>query len=167
MDTLFAIPIIVFATMLQIGIVSQITLINGTADLVLIVIIAWTLQNNSRKVWFWSILAGVIVGYISAAPAFIPLVSYIFATGIAVIIKKRLWQTPLIAMFFIILLTTILQQSMTVLTLQIQGVAISFRDSLTLITLPSVLLNLLISIPVFYLIKDIARWLYPLEVENE
>jgi len=104
---------------------------------------------------------------LSAVPAFIPLVSYIFATGIAVIIKKRLWQTPLIAMFFIILLTTILQQSMTVLTLQIQGVAISFRDSLTLITLPSVLLNLLISIPVFYLIKDIARWLYPLEVENE
>ncbi len=43
--------------MLQCGVVSRLNLLHGSADVVLLVVIAWCLQR--RKNWFeWSIIGG-------------------------------------------------------------------------------------------------------------
>jgi len=39
-------------------------------------------------------------------------------------------------------------------------------DSFTLVILPSALLNLLFSIPVFWLTRDLSRWVNPVEEEE-
>ena len=46
MDTLIAFPVILVAIVLQTTIVSRLTLINGTADVVLLVVVAWSLQDG-------------------------------------------------------------------------------------------------------------------------
>jgi len=40
-------------------------------------------------------------------------------------------------------------------------------DVIGLITLPSLLLNMLFSIPIYVFIRDLARWVYPVEEYDE
>jgi len=48
----------------------------------------------------------------------------------------------------------------------ITGVMLPIGDSLSLVILPSVFLNLLFSIPVYTLVTDLANWVYPTEKET-
>jgi hypothetical protein len=45
------------------------------------------------------------------------------------------------------------------------GVSMSLTQVLNLILLPSLLLNLILAIPVYSIMHDLARWLYPEELE--
>ena len=47
--------------------------------------------------------------------------------------------------------------------LRILGTPFLLADVMSLITLPSLLLNMLFSIPVYTFMRDLARWVYPEE----
>jgi len=47
--------------------------------------------------------------------------------------------------------------------LSILGTPFSFGDVAGSITLPSLLLNMLFAIPVYAIMRDLARWVYPSE----
>jgi hypothetical protein len=51
------------------------------------------------------------------------------------------------------------------LYLRVVGTPLPLLETLNLIILPSTILNLLLSIPIFALIKDFAEWLYPEEID--
>jgi hypothetical protein len=54
----------------------------------------------------------------------------------------------------------------TILVLSLLGTSLPLDDSLGLVVLPRVLLNLLISIPVYAVVRDLAQWVSPVkEVE--
>ena len=61
MVTLLAIPIFVFLGIFQTSVVSRLPLLHGTADLVLLVVIAWSLQERVRTAWQWALMAGLVV----------------------------------------------------------------------------------------------------------
>jgi hypothetical protein len=64
-------------------------------------------------------------------------------------------------MFSITFLGTIIVSLLSIVTLRIMGVPLPISDVLGLLTLPSVLLNMLIAIPVYAVMRDLARWVYP------
>ena len=49
---------------------------------------------------------------------------------------------------------------------EILGSPIVFSEALGLVILPSMLLNLLLAIPVFFLMRDLARWAFPSSEEE-
>ena len=68
-------------------------------------------------------------------------------------------------MFTVSFVGTLFMHLLSLITLRLSGDPLPFGDSLSLITLPSILLNLFLAIPVYSLLRDLAGWLYPLEVE--
>ncbi|HZU87496.1 MAG TPA: hypothetical protein VFF78_08435, partial [Anaerolineaceae bacterium] len=56
---------------------------------------------------------------------------------------------------------TLLQHGVSIVFLNLADWQIPVIDSLTLITLPSVLFNLFLSLPVFVLLNALARTVYP------
>jgi hypothetical protein len=48
-----------------------------------------------------------------------------------------------------------------VVVLQFSGVELPVSDVLGLVMLPGVLLNMLLAIPVYAVMRDLARWVYP------
>ena len=62
-------------------------------------------------------------------------------------------------------LATLIAQSITVAVLLIGGTSIPVIEAFYLITLPSVLLNLLVAVPIYALMGDLADWLYPETIE--
>lgn len=153
------------ALMLQSAVISRINLLYGSADLVLVILAAWALQERINTAWQWALAAGALVGFVSGLPWFVPLAGYLLVVGVARLLQRRVWQAPLLAMFTVSFVGTLFMHLLSLITLRLSGDPLPFGDSLSLITLPSILLNLFLAIPVYSLLRDLAGWLYPLEVE--
>jgi hypothetical protein len=152
--------------MLQTAVISHLTLLHGTADLVMLVLIAWALQERVETAWLWALFGGIITSYVTALPLYIPLVSYLVITGIARLLQRRIWQAPVLAMFVTAVTGTFINHLLSMGALDINGVPISWLDGISLVTMPSALLNLILALPVYALVSDLANWVYP-PVEEE
>ena len=163
MKNLIGIPVLALAFMLQTAVVSRITLLSGAADLVLLILVAWALQEQVQSSWQWAVLAGLMAAFISGLPPLTLMVAYLLAVGLARYVIYQIWQTPVLALFSVTFFSTLILHLITYLALLFRGASITFGDVLALITLPSVFLNLLLALPVHSLIRDLALWVYPAE----
>ena len=64
-------------------------------------------------------------------------------------------------MFGVCLFGTVSMHAATLAVLGLSGTVLPLGQSISLVTLPSVILNLLLGIPVFYWSRDLAAWVYP------
>ncbi|MFH2102620.1 MAG: hypothetical protein ABIJ39_04605 [Chloroflexota bacterium] len=158
---LVSIPVLGLAVMLQLAIISRVPLLSGTADLILVVLAAWGLQQKVRVAWIWGLVAGLMVGFVSALPWYIWLISYLGVSAAAQALKRRVWQAPLLAMFTITLLGSLVIHMLSFIAIRLSGNPLPLAEAFTLITLPSTLLNMLLALAVFPIMRDLANWLYP------
>lgn len=165
MANLIAIPLLVVLSVVQTAIVNRLPLLHGTADVMLLTISAWALNERVTSAWFWAVLGGALISFISATPYYAPLLGYLAITLIARLLRRRIWQTPILAMFVVTFMGTFIMHALYALTLFVQGISVDWRVSLNLITLPSLLLNMLLAIPVYAVVSDLAEWVYPVELE--
>jgi len=165
MATLLAFPILGILLVLQSAILSQIPLLQGTTDLVLLALVAWSLQRRVRTAWQWGIIGGLLVGFVSAVPFVVYIIGYSLTVGFALLLRQRIWQVPLLAMFIATFFGTLAIQLSTLVAMRVSGTTLPVGTSINLIILPSVLLNLLLALPFFTLFTDLANFLYPEELE--
>lgn len=165
MAIIIAIPILSMLVILQSAIVSQVHLIHGSADLVLLALIAWAVQQRVTTAWHWCAIGGLLVSIASAMPPGTVLIGYLLATGVALALRQRVWEVPFLAMITATFVGTLITQAIAIFTLNFSGIPIPWNQAFNLITLPSALLNLALAIPMFALIGDLANWLYPEEIE--
>jgi cell shape-determining protein MreD len=131
------------------------------ADLPLVMLAAWALQENVDSSWHWAAALGVLVGFVSAIPWYVPVFSYLVVVAMAQMLQRRVWQAPLLAMFTVTFLGTVFLNVLSFLVLSIGGVMMPAEDVLGLLVLPGVLLNMLLAIPVYAIMRDLSRWVYP------
>lgn len=162
---IIAIPILGGLMILQTGIVSRLPLLQGTPDLVMLAIIVWALQKRVQTAWHWCIIGGLIYSLASALPVGVPLLCYALVTWLAQIFKQRIWQVPILAMYLMVLLGTLIIHAISYTSLVLAGDPLRLVDAFNLVTLPSLLLNLLFALPVYAIITDLSRWVYPEELE--
>jgi len=160
-----AFPVLVLALMLQTAVFSRINLLYGSADIVLVILAAYALQERVTTSWQWALVGGVLVAFVSGLPWFVPLAGYLLIVGLARLLQRRVWQAPLLAMFAVSFIGTLMMHFLSIFSLRLMGDPLPVGESFSLITLPSILLNLLLAIPVYAGMRDLAGWLYPAAVE--
>jgi hypothetical protein len=163
---LIAAPFLGILTILQSAILSRIPLLKGQADLMLLALVGWALQARVRGTWFWVLLGGGMAALTSAMPFGVFLAGYSITTALALILKRRVWKVPFLAMVASVFLGTLIIDTISFITVSLQGVSLKFLEVFNLIVLPSLLLNLLLCVPMYILIKDMAGWLNPEELKR-
>ena len=161
MRNLVAVPVILLTVILQSAVISRVYLLSGSADLPLVMLAAWALQDGVDSAWHWAIATGLLVGFVSGISWVVPFSGYITVVVLAYVFQRRVWQAPLLAMFSITFIGTIIVGLLSVGALRFSGVDLPLSDVLGLVMLPSVLLNMLLAIPVYAVMRDLARWVYP------
>jgi rod shape-determining protein MreD len=162
---LLAFPILALVVVLQTTIVSRLQLLSGSADLMLVVLASWALQEQVDTAWHWAILGGFMMAALSGLPFLATILGYLAVVGLARLVIKRVWELPIVAMFFVTFLGTLIFQLISYSALLISGEIIPANDVFSLIILPGVLLNLLIAIPINTVMRDLAFWMYPMKEE--
>ena len=161
MRNLVAIPVILLTVILQSAVISRVYLLSGIADLPLVMLAAWALQEGVDSSWHWAIATGLLIGFVSGISWVVPLAGYMTVVLLAYLFQRRVWHAPLLAMFSITFLGTIFVSLLSVGVLRFADVPLPLSDVLGLVTLPGVLLNMLLAIPVYAVMRDLARWMYP------
>lgn len=161
MRNLIAVPVILLTVILQSAVISRVYLLSGIADLPLVMLAAWALQDGVDSAWHWAIATGLMIGFISGISWVVPVAGYIAVVVMAYLFQRRVWQAPLLAMFTITFLGTILVSFLSMAVVRFSGVELPMSDVLGLVMLPGVLLNMLLAIPVYAVMRDLARWVYP------
>jgi hypothetical protein len=161
MGYFLAFPVLTIMIMLQMAIFSRLMLLHGTADLIMLSVAAWTLQERVQSGWFWALLATVFIAYVSVVPPVIPLIGYFGVMGVARLLQIRIWQTSILAMFIVTIVGTVIQHLISIIVLNVADWPIPFFESLAQVTLPSILFNLFLALPVYVLLNALARVVYP------
>jgi hypothetical protein len=91
----------------------------------------------------------------------VPVVAYVAVVVMAYLFQRRVWQAPLLVMFSITFIGTIAVSLLSFAVLRLSDVPLPFDEVFGLVVLPGVLLNLLLAIPVYAVMRDLARWVYP------
>ena len=158
-----AIPVMLVLTILQITAVSRIVLFNGTADLVLLAVAAWGVRERGKNVFLWAFIGGLLISFTSAMPLFTPIIPYMVIALIARIFQDRLWQAPILSLIIVVFVGTLFQHIFNIVLIQLDGVNLGFIESIQTVTMPSLLLNFFFLFPIYVLISDIGKWVFPEE----
>jgi rod shape-determining protein MreD len=150
---------------LQSTIVSTMPLLNGMADLILLFIIAWALQDRVENVWWWCLLGGIFASLYSALPFGVYIAAYLVCAALTRLLKRRIWKAPFIAMMAATFISTLIVNLIAFTVRTVSGVNLPVISVLNLIILPSLLLNLLLALPIYSITRDMAIWLYPEELK--
>ncbi len=161
MRNLVAVPLLIVAVVVQSAIIPSFALLSGYTDLLLVLLAAWALQEGVDTGLQWALLAALMMSIVSHLPWYIYVAGYLGIVLLARVLQKRVWQVPMLAMFTVTFLGTVFMHLLTFVYLRLFGHSISFSDAMGLVTLPSLLLNLLVAIPVFGMMRDLARWVFP------
>lgn len=163
MRTLTGLVLLLGAALLQTTLVSRITLLQGSADLVLLMMVTWMLQPGVEPDWKWGIPAGLMVGYATALPDWVMWIGYVAAAGICQLLRLRIWQGRLLSLVSSVLFGTLAIHVVTLLYLFLSAHPIDALEALNLITIPSMLLNLILVLPVNAIITELNKLVSPVE----
>ncbi|HEY59891.1 MAG TPA: rod shape-determining protein MreD [Anaerolineae bacterium] len=160
MATLIAIPIMLIVSVLQMASISRLPLLNGNADLILLTILSWGLNEKAKNVYFWAAIAGLLVSFISALPFPVPVLIYLIVAWISRQVHGRIWQSPILAMLIVTFFSTLMQHVITIIFLQVTDVPVYFLVSMKEVTVPSLVFNLLLAVPLYLVVSNLSRWVY-------
>lgn len=163
MRNLIAFPLLGLAVLLQTSVVSQVQLLSGYADLPLVLLAAWSLQDRVDSAFHWGAVTCLFISFISNLPLPVTILGYVGLVLLARILQQRVWQAPLLAMFSVVFLGTLFFHVLSFIVLVFLGTPLVFADVVGLITLPSLLMNMLLAVPVYALMRDLSYWVYPVE----
>lgn len=163
MRNLIAFPLVGLAVIVQSSAVSQVRLLSGYADLPLVLLAAWALQDRVESAWHWGALTCLFAGFISGMPVPVVITGYLGVVFLARVLQRRVWQAPLLAMFSVVFLGTLFFHVLSFIVLSFLGTPFVFGDVMGLVTLPSLLLNMLLAIPMYAFMRDVSYWVYPAE----
>ncbi len=163
MAILMAFVVFIPLLMIQVGILTNLPLLQGYPDLILLAILAWSLQPSVRTAWQWGLIGGILMTLVSAMPLGVYFGAYTLSVGCALLIRRMVWRIPFLTMLTMTIVGTFLTYSLGFLALELLGRELSLGYTFRAIFIPSVLYNLLFAIPIYALIGELAKWIYPVE----
>ena len=158
-------PILILLLILQMTIGRNIQLVGGSVDLILLWLVCWGLHRQGKNVWYGALFAGLILTFASAVPWYVSFLSCFFAAGMSRYFSKRFWHNPLIALFIVTFVSSLFGILLQYAVLAFLNGNMGWGVSLTHVIIPSVFMNLILALPVYAIVHDMSRWMYPAEVE--
>lgn len=160
-EIIAAVVLLGIALILQTTIGSQITLLEGPANLVLLTYLSWVLRKEVSGHWQWGMIAGLWIGFASELPVWLPVSSYLLITAIIQQVKSRIWELPIISLFASTLLGSIFILFIEWTFVFLSGSPITIGNAFNLVILPSMILNIVIVFPIYALMGEVTVRIYP------
>lgn len=163
MAVLMAFLVFIPLLVIQIGILSNLPLLQGYPDLILLAILAWSLRPEVRTAWQWGVIGGLLMTLVSAMPVGVYLIAYLLVVAIAQMTRRMIWRLPFLTMLVMTIIGTFLTEVVSLVVLQLIGRDLPIGFVFGTIFIPSVLYNLILALPIYAVIGELARWVYPVE----
>jgi rod shape-determining protein MreD len=157
MGTLWSIPLIVVAVVLQSTVMPQLRILGGEPDLVFLLVLSWSINGRLEQNVAWSFFGGIAQDLLSAAPAGASVIGLILIVFGIDRLRQQLYHIGFLWIVALVLVGTFVQKTMFMMVAAFGGFTIYPLENLTYVILPTIAYNLLFIWPIYWLIRRIQR----------
>lgn len=151
---------------LQSAIISYIPLLEGTPNLVLLAIVAWSLTGRAREAMILGLLGGIFLDMLSGFPLASTSISLILIAHLVSLLEGGFWETNFFTPLVATLMASLVYFALTILFLLLSGRSFDLTASLSRVVLPSLFLNLILALPVYHMAEWVSKVLNPSRVST-
>ena len=127
----------------------HVTIMGVKPDLVLLMVISWSLLRGAQEGMIWALIGGIGLDLLSGAPFGTFTVILVILSLLAGLGELSVFRTHLALPLVATLIATLAYDLFFLLLLQMKGASIAWADSLIKVVLPSTLFNVSLS-PLVY-----------------
>lgn len=168
MANFVGIPILLVAAVVNATIMPELRLGNGTADLVLLMVLSWALLADVRDAMLWAVIGGVLQDLLSIAPPGTSALGLVVVAFAADALFGNVSRGNLLAPLLVAAAGTGVYQMITLFLLRMLGLsAVGIGQGLVYVTLPATILNVLLILPVYRLMGAVHRRAFPVRARIE
>jgi rod shape-determining protein MreD len=164
MAYLVGLPLLALAAVLEATLLSQLRLFGGTVDLVLLLVLNWTIVGEWRGGAIWALMGGLCLDLLSGGPFGANALGLVLVAYGASLSEGRFWNSHVLLPLASVLLGTVVYHLVYLSALAVTGHTVAWSLSLSQVTLPTALLNTLLMLPVYQFVRWLHSVLYPAAV---
>jgi rod shape-determining protein MreD len=161
---LIGLPLLALAAVVQATVLSLLHVGGGTVDLVLLLALSWTLIGEWQGGALWGLMGGLCLDLLSGGPVGAHALGLVVVAYLASLSEGRFWRSHVLLPLATVLLCTVLYHLLYLGVLAATGHPVAWLPSLVQVTLPAVLLNTLLMLPVYHSVRWLHHILHPVPV---
>jgi rod shape-determining protein MreD len=161
---LVGLPLLALAAVVQATVLARFRLAGGTVDLVLLLALSWTLIGEWQGGAIWGLIGGLFLDLLSGGPLGANALGLVPVAYLASLSEGRFWRSHVLLPLATVLLGTVLYHLIYLAALAATGHAVDWLGALARVTLPAVLLNTLLMLPVYHLLRWLHHVVHPAPV---
>ncbi len=161
------IPILLLAAILNATVMSQIRIGGGAPDLVFLIVVSWALLAGVQEALVWAIIGGVMQDWFSIAPLGASALGLVIVAFAADSLFGQIQRDNMIIPPLVAAAGTVIYHLGILAALRMVNITVPLGEGLLYVTLPTVVYNGLVMLPVFRVIGLIHVWVTPRRVRLE
>lgn len=158
---LVGLPVLSLAAVAQSTILTHYHFYSGTLDLVLLIVLGWTLTGESAGGLAWGFMGGLCLDLLSGGPFGSLALGLTVVAYLAGLTEGRFWGSHVLLPLALALLGTVVFHLVILVTLSVTGYAVDWGASLVRVVLPSTLVNTFLMLPIYYALRWVHAQVYP------
>jgi rod shape-determining protein MreD len=155
-------PLLILAALLQASVFPRLRIAGGQPDLVVILTFAWALLDDGVEAAIWAVVGGMALDLFSGAPvgfSTLILLPGVFLIGLT---ETQVHHTTPLFALGIAGGAAVLYHGLHILGLYVlMGRPFVLMPTLYYITMPSMVFDLVLILPIFWVLRPVYAWLHP------
>jgi rod shape-determining protein MreD len=169
MGKYIALPLLVLAATLQATLTPQISILGGRPDLVFLIVLAWAANAPLEDSVLLAFIGGIALDLLSTTPLGASVIGILLAVFVMYGWQQQMYRVGFISLIWFVLIGTLVNHSIELVIMLFSGFRPAFAsrlgygillDNITYVILPTVFYNLLLVLPIYWLVRRIQRRVY-------
>jgi rod shape-determining protein MreD len=161
------IPVLILAAILDVTLMAEFRIGGGAPDLVFMLVVSWALLSTLQEALVWAVVGGVVKDALSVAPLGTSALGMVIVVFLVNSLLGTVRRTNLIIPLPVIAVGTVIYHLAILAVLQIVGYGLPLGEGLLYVTLPTMVYNMILILPVFRTMGLVQQWLAPRRVRLE
>lgn len=152
-----SVPVLVVAAALQSSLVPQIRVLGGGPDLVLLIVLSWSVHSEFDEALTWAFVGGIVQDLLSAMPTGTSAMGLVILVYVVHLLSERLYGIGFVLLSMLVVAGTVLKGSIGALVLAITGMPSDFFTVFSYVIVPSTVYNLALIAPTYWFFRRIQK----------
>jgi rod shape-determining protein MreD len=161
---LVGLPLLALSAVVQATVLTHFRVFGGSVDLVLLLTLSWTLVGEWQGGAIWGLIGGLCLDLLSGGPFGASALGLVLVAYAASLSEGRFWRSHVLLPLATVMMATAAYHLIYLATLAAAGHTVAWQSSLAQVTLPTALLNTVLMLPVYHLVRGLHALVRPAAV---
>jgi len=164
---LIGLPLLALAAVIESAVLPDLRVLGGgSVNVVLLFTLGWTLAGDWNGGLLWGLLGGLCLDLLSGGPLGASALALVLVAFIASLAEGQLWRSHILLPLAATLLGSVLYHLTLLVILAIFGFTFDWGQALGGVLLPATLLNIVLIVPIYEILRRLRTWVYPVAVNK-